>query len=209
MDRTRLEEMIAYVDAAYVRFGAPKKVFGGDPERTAEFIRLASKNDLEFVPTRIRHIGTDRCLKVLQKMQLWLDKAKVRVLFDTQAERVLTEKDRAVGVRLADGAEHRADYVILAPGREGSKWLEGESRRLKLPTLQNPVDIGVRVEIPASVMEHLTSAAYEPKLLYSTKLFDDRVPRTPATPSSDRGSTRCSTRTGTGGAWTSSPTVSC
>lgn len=174
MDRAQLDEQIKYVDASYVRFGAPLEVYG-DAGKTAEFIRLASKNDLEYVPTNVRHIGTDRCLKVLKKMKTWLQRAKVSMIFDTSVDRILTEGGRVTGVKLHGGAQYQAKHVIIAPGREGSKWLEAESRRLKLPTLQNPVDIGVRVEVPASVFEHMTSAVYEPKLLYNTKLFDDRV----------------------------------
>jgi uncharacterized FAD-dependent dehydrogenase len=37
------------------------------------------------------------------------------------------------------------------------------------------VDIGVRVELPATVLEHLTEVTYEPKLLFNSKTFDDRV----------------------------------
>jgi uncharacterized FAD-dependent dehydrogenase len=44
-----------------------------------------------------------------------------------------------------------------------------------LKTLNNPVDIGVRVEVLASVMEELTSVLYEPKLVYYSKSFDDQV----------------------------------
>ncbi len=37
------------------------------------------------------------------------------------------------------------------------------------------MDIGVRVEVPAAVMEHLTKESYEPKLVFYSKTFDDRV----------------------------------
>jgi uncharacterized FAD-dependent dehydrogenase len=46
---------------------------------------------------------------------------------------------------------------------------------MSLSLLKNPVDIGVRVELPASVMEHLTQIVYEPKLVYTTKKFKDRI----------------------------------
>jgi hypothetical protein len=39
----------------------------------------------------------------------------------------------------------------------------------------NPVDIGVRVEVRAAVLESLTSALYESKLIYRTPTFDDPV----------------------------------
>jgi len=76
---------------------------------------------------------------------------------------------------LKNGEEIVSGFVVLAPGREGSRWLEGEAKALQLTLLQNPVDIGVRVELPASVFEHLTSVTYEPKLVYYSKKLDDRV----------------------------------
>ena len=174
MERKRLEELIAYVDKIYIKHGAPKKLYGQDTKKIEELGALASKNDLQFIPSRIRHIGTDRCLKVLKNMKTAL-RSKAKVIFNSDVEKLLVEKKKARGVRLKDGTEYRADYVVLAPGREGSKWLEGETRRLKLSVLKNPVDIGVRVEVPASVLEHLTSVTYEPKLVFDSKKFDDRV----------------------------------
>jgi len=44
-----------------------------------------------------------------------------------------------------------------------------------LKTLINPVDVGIRVEVLASVMEELTSILYEPKLIYYSKSFDDQI----------------------------------
>ena len=39
----------------------------------------------------------------------------------------------------------------------------------------NPVDIGVRVELPAAVMEHITDVVYESKFVYYSRTFDDKV----------------------------------
>lgn len=171
--KEELQSLIEIVDNLYIKFGAPKKVFGGSAE-IKEIERLALKNDLLFVPSLIRHIGTERCVKVLKAIKRDLN-AKVETRFDSDVERIITEGKKAIGVTLKSGETISADYVILAPGREGAKWLESETRRLKLTTLQNPVDIGVRVELPASVFEHLTSITYEPKLLFYSKKFDDKV----------------------------------
>jgi uncharacterized protein len=82
---------------------------------------------------------------------------------------------KAVGVKLDSGEEIEAKYVIAAPGRVGADWLTGEAKRLKLRTMANPVDIGVRVEVPAAVMQSLTDVVYEPKLVYYSRSFEDRV----------------------------------
>ncbi|MBI4824386.1 MAG: NAD(P)/FAD-dependent oxidoreductase [Nitrospirae bacterium] len=174
IERDELDSLIRHVDDLYVRFGAPKKIYGGDKEQIRELQSLAAKNDLVFVPSRIRHIGTERCAKLLKAMKRYLNK-NVETIFDSDAKQVLVRNKKAEGVKLKNGKELFSDFVILAPGREGAKWLEEETKRLKLTVLQNPVDIGVRVEIPASVFEHLTDIAYEPKLIFYSKRFDDRV----------------------------------
>lgn len=174
IDKDTLQSLIDYVDKIYVRYGASKKTYGGSKEEIQEIERIASKNDIVFVPSKIRHIGTDRCRVLLKKIKKSLN-AKVETLFGLEADGVIIKKEKAAGIRLKNGENIYSDYVILAPGREGSRWLEKESRRLHLTLLQNPVDIGVRVEVPASVFEHLTRVTYEPKLIFYSKKFDDKI----------------------------------
>jgi uncharacterized FAD-dependent dehydrogenase len=174
IDINTLQSMIIYVDEIYVRYGAPKETYGGNKEEVNEIERLASENNLLFIPSKIRHIGTDRCKTVLKNIKETLNR-RVESIFSSEAERVITKKGMAVGVRLKDGKRLYSEFVILAPGREGSRWLERESRRLHLTLLKNPVDIGVRVEIPAAVFEPLTKITYEPKLIFHSRKFNDKV----------------------------------
>ena len=174
LDMDSLRSLINYVDAIYIKYGAPDELYGTEEKEIAKIQDLAAKNDLAFIPSMIRHIGTDRCKQVLKKMREHLDE-KVSTLFETDVQHVISEKRKAIGIRLENGQELFADYIILAPGRASSKWLETESKRLKLTLLKNPVDIGVRVEVPAPVLEPLTRITYEPKMVFYSKKFDDRV----------------------------------
>ncbi len=174
MDNDAVQSMIDYVDDIYIQHGAPVEIFGDHPEEIQSIERLASKNNLQLIPSKIRHIGTDRCITVLKQMKDKISK-NVEIIFKAEAEQVLVEDGTYKGVRLKDGRTFYSGFLVLAPGREGSKWLEEEARRLKLTQLKNPVDVGVRVELPASVMEPLTKATYEPKLVFYSKKFDDRV----------------------------------
>lgn len=169
-----LESMIQDADSTYVHYGAPDRVYGADDKEIARLSRLASENHLTFIPSTIRHIGTDRCRTVLRNIRKSLE-GKLDILFQSKVKRVLTSKKKAAGILLEDGRKFSAKYVILAPGREGSRWLEQEARRLRLTLLKNPVDIGVRVELPAAVLEPLTNIAYEPKLIFRSGTFNDRV----------------------------------
>ncbi|MGE5894746.1 MAG: NAD(P)/FAD-dependent oxidoreductase [bacterium] len=174
VDRDDIEELIRYADALYVEYGAPKIVHGEDSEKIAELQSLASKNDLTLIPSRIRHIGTDICWNVLQNIRNAIN-AKATVKFLSPVTRLIREDNTVRGVELKNGDRYTAEYIILAPGREGSQWLEQQAKEIGLTLLNNPVDIGVRVELPASVFEPLTKITYEPKLVFYSKKFDDKV----------------------------------
>ncbi|MDP1809153.1 MAG: FAD-binding protein [Actinomycetota bacterium] len=172
--RERLVDLIDYVDGIYREFGAPEHVHGDDAKEIERIRRQAIKAELILIDARIRHMGTDRCAKVLEKMRDFIG-AHATVLTNTAVERILVEDGRAVGVLLKEGERVEAGRVIVAPGREGADWLAGEAKRLGLVTQNNAVDIGVRVEVPAAVTESLTRALYESKLIFTSRSFQDKV----------------------------------
>jgi uncharacterized FAD-dependent dehydrogenase len=174
IDINLLRGLITSVDETYVTYGAPDKVYGDNEADINTIARLASENNLTLIHSKIRHIGTERCSTVLKNIKESLIR-QVDILFNAEADKVLVRKNKVIGIRMKDGTKHYASFVILAPGREGSRWLEKEAKRLHLTLLNNPVDIGVRVEIPSAVFEPLTKITYEPKLIFHSRKFNDRV----------------------------------
>lgn len=172
--REGLEKLISYVDGLWVEYGAPERVHGTDHDRVEEIRQRAMQVGLRLVDAPIRHVGTDRCPQVLQAMREDIN-GKVEVATRTTVEKILVEKGKAAGVELKDGQVIKAKVVIVAPGREGASWMVGQARELGLNMVNNAVDIGLRVEVPAIVMEPLTSVLYESKLLYFSKSFEDEV----------------------------------
>jgi uncharacterized protein len=174
VERPLLEKLIDYVDGIYRDFGGTEEVFGEDADAVRDLKRQAATADLSLIPARIRHLGTEKCLEIVGKMRKHLE-GKVDVRADSPVKTLLCESEKISGVILTSGEEIMADYVICGPGREGSEWFAHEAARLGLPAAGNPVDIGVRVEVPAGITEHITRAVYESKLIYYSRSFDDRV----------------------------------
>ncbi|MFZ5631756.1 MAG: NAD(P)/FAD-dependent oxidoreductase [Bacillota bacterium] len=172
-----LSAMIDYVDKIYLEFGAPDIVFGLEHrEEIQEFQRRATQNELKLIPVPIRHLGTGRCVEILRRMKEYLISGGVDVRTECRVESILKGEDGTVaGVSVDGGEKIYGRHVILAPGREGAQWLSGVARDLDIKTEVNPVDIGVRVEMPAEIMEPLTRIFYEAKFIYYSKTFDDRV----------------------------------
>jgi uncharacterized FAD-dependent dehydrogenase len=169
-----LLDYIQYVDSVFCSFGVTGEIHGQDCEAFARLKKKAAGYGLELIPARIRHIGTDLCGEALKEIRGYLE-GRIETLFDVTAETMMTGEGGVTGVRTADGVCYRAPAVIAAVGREGSSWLSNEARRLGLSPRKNPVDIGVRVELPAHIMKEITDIAYEGKFLYTTKRFRDRV----------------------------------
>ncbi|MFZ5647386.1 MAG: NAD(P)/FAD-dependent oxidoreductase [Bacillota bacterium] len=171
-----LSEMIDYVDKIYLEFGAPEVVYGLEHmEEIDHFQRKATHADLKLIPVPIRHLGTGRCMEILSQMKEYLVLNGVEVRTGCRVENVLAEDGVVTGISLADGEKLYAKHIILAPGREGAQWLSGVAGDLNIKTDVNPVDIGVRVELPAEIMEPLTKVFYEAKCIYYSKTFDDKV----------------------------------
>ena len=169
----RTEELIKHVDRLYLRFGAEDKVYGLGEEVEA-FRKKASLAELRLIPVGVRHMGTERCRQVLRAIKDYLA-PRVEIRLGETVEQVLVEDGRAAGVRTGRGEKLFASYLVVAPGREGAEWLQQESSRLKLTLHHNPVDVGVRVEVPGVVLAELTNALYESKLEFFSRTFDDRI----------------------------------
>lgn len=171
--KEQLAGFIDYVDKIYVEYGAPDRLFGQVDEVFLDLQTRASSAGLKLVPARIRHMGTDNTHLVLDRMHKDLN-GRVAIHTGEKVEGILIEGGRTAGVRTRR-RQYRSNFVIMAPGRDGAQWFCEQASELGLALRNNQVDLGVRVEVPAITMEEFTSKIWEPKLVFNSPTFDDRV----------------------------------
>lgn len=169
-----LQGLIDYIDGIWREFGAPDRLYGTDSEAISALVTRAARAGLDLVPGKIRHLGTENCPAILEGMYKYLS-SRIEIRTGTRVERFLVEGGRIAGVELEGGRTERCKFLIAAPGREGAQWFAEEARRLGLSAENNPVDIGVRVEVPAVITDEITEKVWEPKIHYYSKSFDDLV----------------------------------
>ncbi len=167
------EALIRYVDDIYLKFGAPDKLYGIG-SGVDELRGKADLAGLRLVPIPIRHLGTEHCRSVLKAMWDYLS-PHIEFRLETAVSTITVDNGEVKGIETEAGDNFDCRYLILAPGREGADWLSKEADRLNLTMHSNPIDVGVRVEVPVAVMEELTNVLYESKLEFLSKSFDDRV----------------------------------
>ena len=151
--------------------------YGGQNTRkfttaNSDLKRECLQHDLHLLDASVRHLGTDINYVILENLYEHL-KDKVEMKFNTYVSGIDTV-DGGYVVK-TNNEEFEATEVIVATGRSGSKWMQSICSHLGINTKSNRVDIGVRVEIPAAVFEHITSKVYESKIVYRTKKYQDKV----------------------------------
>ena len=163
-------ELMKYVDDINMRYGGE----GTKLYSTAgtHFKTICIQNKLNLLDASVRHLGTDKNYVVLENLYELL-KDKVDFHFDTPVQ-MIRVVDGGYEIECENGV-YTCEKCIVSVGRSGSKWMESVCRALDIPTQSNRVDIGVRVELPAVVFEHVTSELYESKIVYRTEKFEDNV----------------------------------
>lgn len=166
-------ELINYVDTVNIEFGATRETFSTYTEQAKAIKKRALANDLHLLQAKVKHLGTENNLIILKNLYEFLEK-HITIRCNTEVKKIVPID---IGYRLEIGNDENleCEYLIAGPGRSGAEWFTGQCRELNLNLLNNQVDIGVRVELPAEVFEHITDVVYESKLIYRTKQYRDIV----------------------------------
>ncbi len=169
-----VENLIQYCDDIYLEHGATEVVYGRNKAEFADIERAATLAELKLVHSPVRHLGTEKSLHVLKHMQDFLDD-KIKIINNLTVKELNVKDNVVTGVTLSNNEVIDAEYVVVAPGREGADWFSKELLKNGVDVINNAVDVGVRVELPAAVMEPITSRLYESKLIYYSPTFGDEV----------------------------------
>lgn len=164
-------DLIEYVDRINLDYGAPAEYFS---TANSGLGRRALAYDLHLLEAKVRHLGTENNLEILKKLFNFL-KERCDMFFNVHIENINQEK-YGFSLQMTDQNKRvSCDFLIAAPGRAGSEWFAQQCKKLNLALMSNQVDVGVRVEIPAGVFQHVTDEVYEAKLMYRTKQYGDLV----------------------------------
>jgi hypothetical protein len=164
-------ELMEYVDRVLCEMGgADAKLYS---TVNSELKRTALQHNLHLLDAKVRHLGTDRNVKILERMYDY-SKDKIEIEFQTRVSEVVKEEDGFL-ITTDKGESYRCKDLVLATGRSGSKWISEVCDKMGISMMRNRVDIGVRVELPAVIFKHITDEVYESKIVYKTDKYNDMV----------------------------------
>lgn len=168
MDDNKVLELINRVDEINLNHGAPTTITDPTTNEVLEIEKIGYAKGLKLLRSKVRHLGTEINLQILQSIYEEL-KDNIDFMFKTEVVDLIIEDGKICGIKTAK-EEILADKVILAIGRDGSKWLKEIASKYKITTDQNQVDIGVRVETSDVVMQDINKHLYEGKFIFNTSV---------------------------------------
>lgn len=169
LDAADVEELINYVDAVNLKFGAPLETTDPTTAKVREIERHGLAVGLKLLRGKVRHLGTEINLKVLKNLYVDLTH-KIAMRHRAEVVDIVVEAGAVCGVVLKDGTKIASDCVVVCPGRDGSRWLSDICAARGIPMHANHVDIGVRVETNNEIMEEINANLYEGKFIFRTTM---------------------------------------
>lgn len=166
------ETVIDYIEQAdkiLVDFGATTNRYSPDNELK----KLCLEYDLHMQQATLKHLGTDANYDTMLKL---IDKLHNVVEIICECEAIDVDKHTHEVILQNNKKETtkvKGQNIIFAVGRVGSRSFLNWCKHNQIPTTNNQVDIGVRVELPSIVWEHFSKKIYEPKIFYRSKSYGD------------------------------------
>jgi uncharacterized FAD-dependent dehydrogenase len=170
--------IINKIDQVFLKHGASEELYSPNEDAISPLLREAAASGIKFIPIVQRHMGSDKTPPIINSIKNELEDKGVTFMLETEVLDIIAD-NKVKGAKLKNTKEGsfivNCDYLLAAPGRIGAKWLSDQTDKLKIPVKHNPVDVGVRVELPQIVMEEVTTINWDPKFHIITKTYDDFV----------------------------------
>ena len=170
VSKEEADDLVKKIDDIFLEHGASEKLYG---KNSHELESKAAAVGLEFIPIPQRHIGSDKLPSVVTSIKSFLESKGVKIQLNSEVEDI--ESSGIYRLKCANGEVIESRFVLCATGRYGADWITAQAKKLKINTRFAPIDIGVRVEVPAVVMEEIIEYAWDPKFHIYSPTYDDFV----------------------------------
>lgn len=178
------KNLMFYTDEIYLKFGADPKLEG--LEHLDEIKKIADKakeNNITLANCPIRHLGTEKSHELYKKIQDYILANNVEIMFETNVKDLIVENNKISGVVIepsnssdvSQETELYSNKVILGIGRKGADWLAKMCNKHNIKNRAGVVDVGVRYELPDSVMKDINQYLYEGKFVARLAPYGDKV----------------------------------
>ncbi len=168
------QKILNQIDKTLMSFGVTSDEYPKNKPEVEELVKEAQKQDIELVVRRVKHVGTDNLRLVIKKFQDYLENKGIKILDCTKVTDLIVKNNKIKGV-VTNKGNILSSKVMLAPGRVMARWFQDISSKYNIEYFYDMVEVGVRVEFPATIMKRYADTLYEIVLKIRTPTFDDVI----------------------------------
>ena len=127
----------------------------------SQFVKFGARDNILYDAKP--HVGTDVLLTVVQNLRARVIKLGGEIRFNTQVTGLMTEGDRLIGVKTADGEEILCDTAVLAIGHSARDTFEMLDTS-GIPMEPKAFAMGVRIEHKQTLIDEVQYGLLNPAL---------------------------------------------
>ena len=169
------QKILDQIFEIFKSYGIDSKMYPENLLEVKQLVEESEKNNIELVVRKAQHVGTNKLKAVIEKIQRYILSKGVILLDGIKIKDILVEDNVCTGVVDINGNQYLAPKILLAPGRISTRWLQEISKLHELKYQYDKVEVGVRVEFPASIMQRYADALYEVVFKIHSQTYDDVV----------------------------------
>ncbi|MEA3355334.1 MAG: NAD(P)/FAD-dependent oxidoreductase [Patescibacteria group bacterium] len=170
----KYKKKLEIVDELFARFGANGEYTPNNMELAKKLVSDCQQKGVYLYIRKCKHVGSDDLPIMITNMVKYLKERGVKIKTNTQVLEILMRGKRVAGLKTNKGIIKAKKYIVC-PGRIGAKWLQDQARKIGLEYSYQKVEIGVRVEFPAGIMNEHSKIMHENIYSVQTKTYDDVV----------------------------------
>ena len=178
MSESEAYKLIDDTEEIFNKFGMDAEVYPKNTEAANEIKSKVTVNGAKLLLIKQKHLGSDHLPQYIDGICNYLTEKGV----------TLKDQSRVIDINRVDennyeviyeekGKEKKikANYVVVAPGRTGAKWIQEYATKHNISYLSQSIEIGVRVEVRKEIMDPICNVIYDPTIFIKTKTYSDEI----------------------------------
>lgn len=177
MEESKAFELIDYTETIFNKFNMDSKVYPTNMDEALKIKEKITKIGARLLIIKQKHLGSDYLPKYIQDIENYLEENKVTLFEKSDVVDIAKNKDDYEVIFNKNNKKDniRGKYVVVAPGRSGTKWVQELADKYKIDYVSQSIEIGVRVEVRKEILEEITSIIYDPTIFIKTNTYGDEI----------------------------------
>lgn len=177
MSESKAYELIDYTESVFNEFNMDSKVYPTNMDEAIKLRESITKVGAKLLIIKQKHLGSDYLPRYIIDIEKYLEGCGVLLLEKSNVFDIVKNKEEYDIFYRKGKKEEKitSKYVIVAPGRSGTKWVQELADKYNIEYVSQSIEIGVRVEVRKEILEEITSIIYDPTIFIKTDTYGDEI----------------------------------